>query len=225
MLRIVESPRFGLPGLVEASAWLDESDALPPGKLPESLAKAVLKRKREYLAGRHCAALALGRLDPSLPTELPSAENRAPVWPAGVAGSLTHSNRFVAACVARSVQYRGVGRDTERLLDERTAKEISSAVCTGDELERLGRETGEDSLRLLSLLFSAKESLFKCLHPLHGRFFEFSAAQLASVNLKKGEYRIELVKTVADEFPTGYSLTGKFLFQDSLVHTLCVLPA
>jgi 4'-phosphopantetheinyl transferase EntD len=58
---------------------------------PKSLAKAVPKRKAEFLAGRVVARETMKLM--ALPlVDIPIGMNRAPHWPEGVAGSISHSN-------------------------------------------------------------------------------------------------------------------------------------
>ncbi|MCV6604473.1 MAG: hypothetical protein OIF34_04145, partial [Porticoccaceae bacterium] len=58
--------------------------------LPQRVSKAVPKRQAEFLAGRHCAALALKSLGFEN-TEVQSGENRIPHWPQGAVGSISHT--------------------------------------------------------------------------------------------------------------------------------------
>ena len=67
----------------------DDSFAQADIPLPPSLSTAVAKRRSEYLAGRWCAREALAMLGmEGIPALGP---DRAPQWPAGSLGSITHS--------------------------------------------------------------------------------------------------------------------------------------
>ena len=79
------------------------------GDVPESVlfraeaaavTKAVPKRRAEYAAVRHCARTALGRLGVP-PVPILSGPDRAPRWPPGIIGALTHCEGYRAAAVAR----------------------------------------------------------------------------------------------------------------------------
>src|ERR1700716_1803425 len=83
---------------------LAAASAIPLGaearlRLPQPLRHAVPNRQREFLAGRLCAAQALRCLGADS-THVGMAGDRAPVWPDGVVGSITHSGGFAAAAVA-----------------------------------------------------------------------------------------------------------------------------
>ena len=85
---------------------------------PAHLRRAVSRRVAEFHAGRFCAATALRALE--VDGAVATGADRAPIWPAGVVGSITHTNRFAAAAVALDTRARAIGLDTEHVLDERT---------------------------------------------------------------------------------------------------------
>jgi len=76
--------------------------------------RGVAKRQAEYLAGRLCAREALRCVtgQASVPAV---GEDRAPQWPRGVVGSITHGDNWAAALVAPNHQWRALGLDVERL--------------------------------------------------------------------------------------------------------------
>jgi enterobactin synthetase component D len=196
--------------------------------LPESLSKAVPKRKAEFVAGRHCARLALtraaeGRGGPFAPP--PIGSERAPVWPGGFVGSITHTHGYVAAAAARAEGVRSLGLDSERLMSAETAESVGSMVTIEGEIDELEGADGLDSLQRLTLIFSAKETLYKCLHPLVGRFFGFHEARLRSFDAPAGRYVIELTKGLTAEFGPGARFGGRFALGDGLVHTGMELAA
>jgi len=140
----------------------------PPPLYPDELAavaRAVASRRREFALGRQCARLALGRLGAAAGA-IPVGADRAPVWPSGVTGSITHCAGVVAAAVAWSRALAGLGIDVEPAGPLDPA--LLPLICGPDErwlVERTGRSWGK-------LLFSAKESLFKCVFPRTKVFLE-----------------------------------------------------
>ena len=83
---------------------------------PPSIQRSVAKRQAEFLAGRICARAALQQLQGSGVVP-PIGEDRAPVWPAHICGSITHSTGRAAAIVANKQHWRGLGMDLENLLN------------------------------------------------------------------------------------------------------------
>ena len=85
--------------------------------------RGVAKRQAEYLAGRLCAREALRRVtgQPGVPAV---GADRAPQWPLGVVGSITHGDNWAAALVAQREQWRALGLDVERLLPAERAQRL-----------------------------------------------------------------------------------------------------
>lgn len=126
--------------------------------LPGDMQRAVPKRRSEYLAGRACAALALRALNAP---EGVSRKGRAPVWPAGVSGSITHTDRRVVAVAARDM--RAIGVDLEPLMPPRTVAEVGHLLLSP--ADHAQRPADMDAARFCTLVFSAKEATYKALSP------------------------------------------------------------
>lgn len=227
------NPDLFSPPINHVSLGLDADDIEGWSKffaditLPEALNKAVPKRQAEFLAGRYCARQALARAaEGRAPFEalVPTRADRAPAWPEGYVGSITHTKGFVAAAAARADDVRSIGLDSEHVMTAETAENVRSMVALEGELAALAG-SGLDPTRLLTLVFSAKETLYKCLHPLVGRFFGFHEARLTSVDLEGRRYHIELVGGLSDEFRDGARFGGRFAFDHGLVHTGMALAA
>jgi enterobactin synthetase component D len=151
---ITENP-FRLPGLYWCEGLIS-GVAIDPAQLPETLRAAVPKRQNEFLAGRLCAAQALRAA--GLP-ETVGQKNRAPVWPLGCVGSISHSDRRVVAVVSRN--HSGLGVDIETLMTQAQATDIQALILT--EAETALRPETMSLGPFLTLIFSAKESLYKAL--------------------------------------------------------------
>ncbi|MBN1173619.1 MAG: 4'-phosphopantetheinyl transferase, partial [Micromonosporaceae bacterium] len=85
-----------LPPLVaSAELFHDPPDAR---MLPEEaplVARAVPRRRAEFTTGRHCARLALASLGVE-PAAILAGPDRAPRWPAGIVGTITHCDGYRA---------------------------------------------------------------------------------------------------------------------------------
>lgn len=130
------------------------------------VARATAKRRREFAAGRACARSALAHLGlPDAP--LGRNEDRTPRWPAGVVGSIAHCTDYCAAVVARQEHVAGLGLDVE--VNGRVRQALLARICTAaerDALVRLGQVQGQGAIDWATVLFSAKESTYKCYYPL-----------------------------------------------------------
>jgi enterobactin synthetase component D len=151
--------------------------------LPDDLTHAVPKRRSEFLAGRLMAALALRQA--GLP-EIVGRTGRAPVWPEGVAGSITHSKDRAIAAV--STRYRGVGLDCEALVSTDRAMQLAATIFS--ETEARLRPDPLPFGTFFTLVFSAKEALYKALSPWLTQIPAFHDAVLTA--LQPGEMRIEM---------------------------------
>ncbi|GIG20979.1 4'-phosphopantetheinyl transferase [Cellulomonas chitinilytica] len=150
-----------LPAGIEVEEHVGPPDVAP--LFPEeavAVAGAVPARRAEYAAVRACARTALGRLG-LVAGPIPSAPDRAPVWPPGVVGSMTHCDGYRAAAVARSDEWVAVGIDAEVLAP--LPDGVGPLVMSETEREAL---RSVDPARCPDrVLFSAKESVYKVWYP------------------------------------------------------------
>ncbi len=136
---------------------------------------AVLKRRREFSAGRACARRALAELGIADFPLLPDAD-RAPIWPPGIVGSISHCAGHVGAAVARRDTITGLGMDVEvaNPLDET----LVPRICTPEERARLERLPRRAHVDWHMLVFSAKESVYKAYYPLTRSWLGFHDVEL-----------------------------------------------
>jgi 4'-phosphopantetheinyl transferase EntD len=169
--------------------------------LPAELALAAPfaeVRRREFLATRHLARAALAELG-HVGALVGIGPRRAPVWPPGVVGSITHCAGYRAVAVARADDLLAVGIDAEPAvpLEEGVADQVllpAEAVRLRDPVEG-------------TVVFSAKESVYKAWHPLTGGWLGFEDIEVV---LGEGTF----VATTADA-----TTDGRFEIRDGLVRT------
>ncbi|MFB6436280.1 4'-phosphopantetheinyl transferase [Streptomyces sp. NPDC056411] len=213
-----------LPGTVSVA----ETFGAPPAGvlLPEEervVARAVEKRKREFAAGRWCARRALAGLGwPPVPI-LPGPRGE-PRWPSGTVGALTHCEGYAAAAVAPRQEVLAVGADAEpaRPLPDG----ILDAVSLPDERAHLPRDRpGAPPLPWDTLLFSAKEAVYKAWFPMTGRTLGFEDAFL-TFDPAGGTFTARLLVPgwqLADRLLTGFE--GRWAVRSGLVVTAVAVPA
>ncbi|NCH22509.1 enterobactin synthase subunit EntD [Cronobacter turicensis] len=142
------------------------------------LANAVARRQAEHLAGRIAAVAALRAAGaPALPPGI--GAHREPRWPAGFTGSITHTGHRAWATVIAAPG--GVGIDVENLMDAQTARDLAPGIIDAQERLLLGRAPLPFA-SALTLVFSAKESLFKALFPQVGDWFGFECANVVALD-------------------------------------------
>ncbi|MBV4539463.1 4'-phosphopantetheinyl transferase family protein [Pseudomonas vlassakiae] len=204
-----------LPGAVLVSCAFDPAhlaadDFQRAGIVPSaSLRRSVAKRQAEYLAGRVCARAALQRLDGR--DYVPgSHEDRSPIWPTGIHGSITHGKGWAAAVVAAEGTCRSLGLDQEALLEDERAERLMGEILTPAERERLA--PGQLGLTV-TLTFSFKESLFKALYPLTRQRFYFEHAEVLAWSAD-GLARLRLLTDLSPQWRHGAEVEGQFCLQD-----------
>lgn len=136
-----------------------------------AIARAHPRRACEFATGRALARRALVELGLDR-SPIPRAEDRRPVWPAGVRGSITHANGIAIAAAARAEALQGVGIDLEGV--ERVTEKLYRKLFTHREL----RELTAGGRRLASVMFSAKEAVYKAVNPQVGRYIGFQEAEV-----------------------------------------------
>ncbi|WP_336668441.1 enterobactin synthase subunit EntD [Enterobacter asburiae] len=141
------------------------------------LLHAGRKRKADHLAGRIAAAYALN--ERTIPGIGPSGE---PLWPDGMSGSITHSGTQAMAVVIRERQAL-IGIDCEAILPENEAREIKDGIIDAQE-EPVLSHSGYPFPLALTLVFSAKESLFKALFPRVQAYMGFDSARVTKLDDK-----------------------------------------
>jgi enterobactin synthetase component D len=186
--------------------------------LPKELINAVSCRKAEFLCGRQTAKRALIKLG-STQYAVPIGENRAPVFPPNIVGSISHSHKSAICAVALSRDLEYVGIDLEHLIDSDLIDQIESQVITAAE-KRMIFECGLSAQTGFTLIYSAKESLFKSLYNEVGAYFDFDAAKLIDVNVSSKQISFELTQTLAPNLPIGTRVSGQVTLHKNTVLTL-----
>ncbi|TCQ94257.1 4'-phosphopantetheinyl transferase [Pseudomonas sp. JUb52] len=187
-----------------------ERDALRLGALPpDNIRRAVAKRQAEYLAGRLCAREALRQLSGTAAVPGHRTTDRGPAWPSGWVGAITHSHGWAAAVVGSARDYLGLGLDVETLLEPAKALRLADQILTPAESERLQLLDERQQAFAITLAFSAKESLFKALHPQVGQMFFFQDAEILGTD-PGGTFDIRLLIELSPRWSAGTSLRGHY---------------
>jgi len=203
----------------------DLAEQFPGILLPESLGRAVRKRQAEFLAGRYCVREALrARAPEHAETPIEMGQNREPLWPPGIAGAITHTHGFASACVALASDTRGIGLDAERVMTDDLATRLLDKIATNQEIAALTIATGWSVGVALTVVFSAKESIFKCLYPQVQRYFDFHDAKIVAANPAEGRFSARLLTTLTPALVSGYEIEGRFECGDGFVCTAILLP-
>lgn len=208
------SPLF--PSAVAIIHAADDMWSTPVHREEERLIQgSVAKRQREFRAGRHAARAALKQLN-APPGPLLRGEDRQPIWPRGFIGSISHCDDSCVAACAKEGEIVSLGLDVEPLKPLKPG--IARYIETED--ERVFMELHPELPP--RLIFSAKESLYKCYHPLVRRFFGFHSVVL-NIDVRQQRFRFNPSTNCEVNFPRGLIFHGRYLATAKHLYTSCCL--
>jgi len=190
---------------------------------PASIQRSVAKRQTEFLAGRLCAREAMHQLDGRQHVPL-IGEDRAPIWPDDLCGSITHSTGWAAAIVANKQHWRSLGMDAEQLMTSERASRLAGEILIADELQRMAAGPEHQIALHVTLTFSLKEALFKALYPLVLKRFYFEDAELLDW-AEQGTARLRLKIDLSEEWHSGVELQAQFSVEGGQLLSLVAIPA
>lgn len=165
----------------DPSSWAEAFD------WPTELTDAAVSRRSDFLMGRLAAVAALRRLGAE--GSVGRSPEGAPVWPEGIAGSLTHHSGVAAAVVGRQGsglcpsdgdpgrELAGLGIDICPRLHGDRLRAVVRQCLTEAERERWASEESA------TLAFAAKESIYKAAYPRAQRFIGFAEAEIVAVSV------------------------------------------
>jgi len=250
------------PRVPRDGAWLAAGSREPSPltwvTLPERWRAAAPARIASFVAGRHCAGAALARagaqeipragplggVTAGVSTPAPEAahdttlgvmDSGAPRWPAGFVGSISHTADRAIAVTASDRRLRAIGIDCERRMNAATADDVANRIVP--ELDVLLADAGlaDRNLRptVITLVFSAKESLYKALHPLVDEFFDFTDVRAERLDMTSQTLDLRLLRPLGPgpstrhagtSFDAGASFSARFALMATEIVTLVELP-
>ncbi len=175
----------------------------------------VLKRKKEFIAGRSLVRRAFSKLDyPNC--AIPVGTKREPIWPTDISGSITHDGDYCCVAVVKKNKLSLVGIDlaSQSPLDDN----LKELICTKRDFINI-QSMNRFVLQIdpYKLVFSIKESVYKCLFPIVKEYFDFRDVTIeikpdtktSLINLENSH-----LKKIVD-----LKLTSKFCFVDDYIFT------
>jgi enterobactin synthetase component D / holo-[acyl-carrier protein] synthase len=209
---------FSLDVVVEASC--DDSPVEPLHPLEANFVRdAVPLRQREFAMGRACARRALARLGVENGPLLPG-HDRAPLWPSGIVGSISHCEGFCAVAVARRDRMRSIGLDVELRMPLDVG--LVQAICTPGERVALARMTALPGADWAAIVFSAKESFFKCVYSFRPRFLDFQDVEIV-LEPERGAFRACVGRDTGLSTALEGATRGRFALDERCIFTAVTL--
>jgi enterobactin synthetase component D len=199
------------PPVHSASAPIDAASRAETGEQASFYRHELLpmgpERRAEFLLGRRCARRAMVACAPELAaTPVRMGENREPSWPDGIVGSIAHTRALAAAAVVRTRHARGLGLDIEERMDAATAREVRDAIATAREVALVEKELALDAPSAVTLVFSVKEAVYKCLFPLVRRYFDHREAEVVEADASARRCTVQIVVDLGADIVAGTRL-------------------
>lgn len=209
--------------LLSAAVHIGVADPLGPlpAPLPQEAAclspNALDKRRREFAAGRAAAHQAM-RASGQTPAPLLIGPKRAPLWPAELVGSISHTRSFACAAVASEASHLGLGLDVEE--DTPLSQNLWPSIASAGEQDWLRAQP--DPGQAGKLLFSAKEAAYKAQYCQSARYFGFEGMELR-FGLAQSRFT---ARFTADQPPFRQHdrLAGRFAIGAGLIFTVVEIP-
>lgn len=186
-----------------------QNSLLPEEKLiTEKFAEV---RSQSFANGRYAARMAMKKLDiHDFPLLI--GKNKAPIWPKGIKGSISHCHDAAIAIASKAEDYLNLGVDIEK--HQRCKKELWQSIFLEEEIEFLNSLKESEQVKHATLLFSAKESYFKLLNPIMNKWIGFHDAKISLKSKQSFDVipKKEFLLTIPQENITGkYDFAGPFV--------------
>jgi len=179
------------------------------------------RRQIEFSQGRSCAHQALAKFKLEAEPIPRNAKTREPCWPEAVRGSITHSGEYAAAAAGLADDVSGIGIDLESL-SRVVDFNISRHVCVEKELEWLKTLSPTKANHELRIIFSAKESIFKCLFPISRTYLYFKDATV-EIDEDSAEFTFTISRECSGITEAGFQHSGKFSIINKMLLTAIYL--
>jgi phosphopantetheine--protein transferase-like protein len=157
----IQAALFGDADIILLTGPIHDTPAQLYPEEQQYIKNAAQARVAEFSAGRHYAKKALSKLGINdFPIHV--GDNRQPVWPKTIVGSISHCKNQVGVVVTHTKSYAGIGLDIETIKPLRY--NISRHVCTKKDTQWLGQFSDKEHDLMLIVLFSLKEAIYKAVY-------------------------------------------------------------
>ncbi len=211
LVALIAVARQLLPATVAVAA-ADPTQATEQLWPDEALPNAIPRRLMEFAAGRSAARQAFSQLGHPA-ASIPQGPDRAPMWPMGLTGSITHSPTLCLAAVTHAPQLIGIDLEPATAL----SPDLWDVVLRP--AERATLQGRQNAPLLAKLMFCAKEAAYKAQYPRSKTLFGFDAIE---ITLAENTFAARFTLSVP-AFDQGCVLHGRFAEIED--HFLCVVTA
>lgn len=205
-----------------AMGWADPTAPMPRLLGDEVLAidHVAAARAREFAAGRAAARMAMEQLGHP-PRPILQGDDRAPIWPAGLKGSITHTGRDAMAIVTDDPAIRALGLDMEPATP--LEPDLWRLICTQQDMLWLAGLGPSQRGHFAKLIFSAKESFYKAQYQISRTLIDFLDVSIQP-DLATGRFEARLRRSVPG-LAEGTHQQGRFAILGNVIVTAVEWPA
>ena len=143
-------------------------------------------------------------------------EDKAPVWPDGVVGSISHSKFLAGAVIAAADRILSIGLDIETIGG--VNPDMWDTLFLVSEQAFLQQFTGDELTFYTTLLFSGKEAFYKFQHPLTKFFLDFTDVEMRLID---DQFEIAVLEDFPGKELLPVSTPVHFTQQGNQLITLC----
>jgi 4'-phosphopantetheinyl transferase EntD len=180
---------------------------------------AVDPRRAEFARGPSPPRQAMALLGvPAAP--ILATPERAPMWPAGLVGSISHASEYCCAAMGWAEDWAGVGVDVEVLqpIDCELERNILSPA------ERSALERLDGRIPWACVVFSIKEAMYKLWNPLMECWLDFHDA-LVRLDPDARRFEVSVIGQPAPSVPPALRrMAGRFDIVGRHVVSAIALP-
>lgn len=181
---------------------------------------AMEKRQREFATARVIAHQLFADFG-IYRYPLLNDDDRVPIWPTNLIGSISHCNDCCLVAVLRKNNGSiNIGVDVEP--DDPLDANLWPGIATGHELRWIKSQNNFNSGRLAHLLFSAKEAVYKCIFPITRKFIEFHDVEI-ECDLNTDVFYATIHDLEVTEIVGSATLSGRFQRTNGFIFTSCSL--
>jgi 4'-phosphopantetheinyl transferase EntD len=186
----------------------------------EAPARAAPARLREFAAGRAAARQAMAEIGEAA-APIPAGADRAPQWPPGIVGSITHSRSACLAAVMRAPPGAGIGIDLEEAtpLD----RPLWDTILLPHEQRVLLSWPPEVRAMMAKVAFSAKEAAYKAQYPTSRTLFGFDVMTVTLAGPPQGGQFDARFEQPIPPFAAGHRISGHYALCDDHILTVATL--
>jgi len=172
------------------------------------------KRLADFSSGRYCALKALEQLGIQ-DAVIPIGEDRAPIWPDGIVGSISHCDSLTGAIVAKNSDHISLGLDIEEI--GRVTPDLWDLVFTINEKRYLSSLPEKEILVQSTAIFAIKEAFYKFQYPLTNTYLDFLDVEVKLPQFNQVKFRSKVFQR-----KTEIRINQIFVFYENNINVVVV---